>query len=74
MTDEKLTIKFAPGCFPDDMTQEEIDEISAELTKMVEEGTLFENSEPIDMERLELEDPEMYEQLMRLEEHEETFH
>jgi hypothetical protein len=47
MTDEKKTptIEFAPGCFDHfEGTQEELDELMAEIMKMVEDGTMVENS------------------------------
>ena len=70
----EIKVKFAQGCFPDDMTQEEIDEIVKEITSMVEDGSLMANSEPLDMDKLEVEDPEMYHQLMQMENHKETVH
>lgn len=59
-----MEIKIAPGALPDDMTQDELDELLADMQKMVDDGTLFENSIPLDMEKLKEEDPEIYEQLM----------
>lgn len=48
MTTPKII--FAPGCFDDFTgTQEELDSLIAEITKMAEDGTLLENSEPIDV-------------------------
>lgn len=48
MTTPKII--FAPGCFDDfTRTQEELDSLIAEITKMAEDGTLLENSEPIDV-------------------------
>jgi hypothetical protein len=44
-------IVFAPGCFDNfEGTQEELDEMIAELRKMVADDTLLENAEPIDPE------------------------
>lgn len=44
----KLKIVFAEGCFDGfDGTQEELDELIADLNKQLEDGTLFENSVPI---------------------------
>ncbi len=41
-------IQFAPGCFDDfDGTQEELQEMIAQLHKMLDDGTLFEHSEPV---------------------------
>lgn len=45
----KPKIVFAPGCFDNlDMSQEELDEFVAKLESMVEDGSLFENSRPLD--------------------------
>lgn len=45
----KPKIVFAPGCFDNlDMNQEELDEFVAKLESMVEDGSLFENSRPLD--------------------------
>jgi hypothetical protein len=41
------------GDVPADMTQEEIDEIVAEINRMVEDGSIFENSEPVSDEEIE---------------------
>ena len=58
--DKNYTIEFAPGCFDNfEGTQEELDELIADLTKMVEDGTLLEQSQPLDLEELFEEDPEM---------------
>ena len=50
MTHDKLTkIEFAPGCFDDfEGTQEELNELIADLKNMVTSGTLWENSLPVD--------------------------
>ena len=47
---DKLTkIEFAPGCFDDfEGTQEELNELIADLKNMVTSGTLWENSLPVD--------------------------
>jgi hypothetical protein len=48
---EKLKLEFAPGCFDDfDGTQEELQEMIAQLHKMLDDGTLFEHSEPVSEE------------------------
>lgn len=49
-------IEFAPEFFetlPDDMSQEELEELMASIVKMFEEGTLEENSEPLTEEEYE---------------------
>lgn len=44
-------IVFAPGCFDNfDGTQEELDELVAELNRMVESGELFEKATPVDLD------------------------
>lgn len=43
--DKPLKIEFAPGCFDQfEGTQEELDEMIAEIQRMAESGELFENS------------------------------
>jgi hypothetical protein len=60
-----LKIEFAPGCFDNfEGTQEELDELIAEITKAVESGDFMEKSQPLDMDSLMEEDPEMAEILL----------
>lgn len=49
MTDiNKPKIVFAPGCFDDfEGTQEELDELIAEIHQLVDSGELFNNATPI---------------------------
>ena len=68
MTDEqkKPEIVFAPGCFDNfEGTQEELDEMIAEIQRMVDSGELFENSTELDLEELAEEDPEFADKLIR---------
>lgn len=64
MTDSKddkprYTIEIAPGAFDNfEGTQEELDELIADITRMAESGELLDQSEPVDLEELYLEDPE----------------
>lgn len=54
MSEKKLEIVFAPGCFDSfDGTQEELQELLAEIRQMAENGTLLENSEPLPAEEEE---------------------
>lgn len=47
----KLKIVFAEGCFDGfEGTQEELDELIADLNKQLEDGTLFDNSVPVSEE------------------------
>jgi hypothetical protein len=66
MTNEKKPeIVFAPGCFDSfEGTQEELDELVAEIQKMISTGELFENSQPLDLDELIEEDPEFAEKLV----------
>jgi hypothetical protein len=53
---EKKPIKivFAEGCFDDfEGTQEELDELVAQLTEMAEDGSLLEKSVAIDVEDID---------------------
>lgn len=51
---KEIKVEFAPGCFNDfDGTQEELDEIVAEINRMAETGELFENAHEIDFEELD---------------------
>lgn len=64
--EKKLKIEFAPGCF-DNFTgsQEELDELIAEIQKMADSGELFEKSQPLDIDEVIDEDPEFAEALLR---------
>ena len=54
MTDKKPEIIFAPGCFDNfEGTQEELQELLAELHQMVEDGTLMEKSKRLTPEEEE---------------------
>lgn len=63
--EKKLKVEFAPGCFDQfDGTQEELDEMIADIMKMAEDGTLLEQSNEIDIDALLEEDPEFVELLL----------
>ena len=48
---KKLKVEFAPGAFDNfDGTQEELDELIAEITRMAESGELVENSRAINID------------------------
>lgn len=56
-----LKIVFAPGCFDNlDITQEELDKLVGEIQAAIADGSLFENSTPVDDEDLP---PEVLEQM-----------
>ena len=49
-----MKIIIDPNCvFPDDMTQEELDDMIKDFEEMIEDGTLEENSEPLTEEEYE---------------------
>jgi hypothetical protein len=49
MTEKKIELKFAPGCFDSfDGTQEELDELIAELQALADSGELFSNATKLD--------------------------
>lgn len=54
MEDEPYQLIFAPGCFDNfDGTQEELDEMIAHIKKIVEDGTIFDEMEPLSEEEVE---------------------
>ncbi len=58
--DKKLKLVFAPGCFDGfEGTQEELDQLIAEIQKGFETGEFLEKSRPLDMDALMEEDPEL---------------
>jgi hypothetical protein len=74
MTDEKkpMKIEFAPGCFDQfDGTQEELDEMVAEIQRMFDSGEFEENSRLLTDDDLEDLDPEAIKQIMSVIENEE---
>lgn len=59
-TDKKMTMHIMPGAFDNfDGTQEELDALMNDINRMVEDGTIFENSQPVDLEAMLDEDPEL---------------
>ena len=53
---EEIKIVFAEGCFDNfEGTQEELDELLAEINRMVTSGEIFEKSRPVDLDTM---DPE----------------
>jgi hypothetical protein len=48
MTDQKLKVVFAEGCFDNfDGTPEELAELVAEIHKMADDGTILEDLRPL---------------------------
>jgi hypothetical protein len=68
MTEEKKsrTLEFAPGCFDSfDGTQEELDEMVAEIQRMFDSGEMETNSRRVDIEELFEEDPDVAEKIFK---------
>jgi hypothetical protein len=67
MTEEKkITVEFAPGAFDSfEGTQEELEELIAEITRMAQSGELMEKGTAVDFDELMEEDPEYAEKIMR---------
>ena len=69
--DKKPEIVFMPGCFDNfDGTQEELDEMVAEIKRLVETGEIFEKSEPLDIDSIldEFSDEEIEDLMAELDE------
>ena len=63
MTDKKIKIEFAPGCFDRfEGTQEELDGLIAEIQRLAESGELQERSVPVDVDALTEEELEIISQ------------
>lgn len=58
-----MKVVLAPGAF-DSIPEDEQEDLFKELQEKVDDGSLFENSEEVDMEALEKEDPELYKLLI----------
>ena len=66
-----MELVFAPGCFDNfEGTQEELDELVAQIKQMAETGELFDKATPVDMESLidDLSDEEVEDLLDQLDE------
>ena len=54
MSDKKIQVEFAPGCFDGfEGTQEELDALIAEIKQLAESGELQEQSNPITEDSLD---------------------
>ena len=68
MTEEKkaLKLEFAPGCFDGfEGTQEELDDLIAEIQRQFDSGEMEANSTPVDLDELIEEEPEYALKLMQ---------
>lgn len=69
MTDKKMKIEFAPGCFDSfEGTQEELDGLIAEIQRMFDSGEAQEQARPLDLEDLDEEDLELLQKFAEQEE------
>lgn len=60
--DKKPELVFMPGCFDNfEGSQEELDELIAEIQRMVDTGEIFEKSVPLEDIEMDDEDVEMIE-------------
>ncbi len=65
---KEIKIEFAPGCFDNfEGSQEELDELIAEITRMAQSGEIHERSRQIDFENPTDEDLEAIEHLIDFE-------
>lgn len=52
--DKKIKVEFAPGCFDEfEGTQEELDEMIAEIQRMADTGELFEDAVHLSLDDLQ---------------------
>jgi len=62
----KVRIEFAPGAFDQfEGTQEDLDEMIAEIQRIFESGEFKEMSQPLDIDELMETDPEMAEKIIQ---------
>jgi hypothetical protein len=67
MDAKKLKIEFAPGVLEQlekDMSPEELQEFMNMIKAKIDDGSFLDESEPVDLDVLEEEDPEAYEKIM----------
>jgi hypothetical protein len=64
---KKLEVVFAPGCFDDfEGSQEELDELVAEISRLVESDEMFEQAGSMVLSDMDLSDEEVEELLIDL--------
>ena len=57
--------KHALNNLEEEMETDELQDFLDSLQKMVDDGSFLEESEPVDMELLKVEEPEVYEELIK---------
>lgn len=66
MTEKKMKLVFAPGAFDTfEGTQEELNELVAEIQRMFDSGEMLEKSRQVDINELIEEDPDIANVLAR---------
>jgi len=66
MTEKKMKLEFAPGAFDSfEGTQEELNELVAEIQRMFDSGEMLEKSRRVDINELIEGDPELAETIAR---------
>jgi hypothetical protein len=66
MTEKKMKLEFAPGAFDSfEGTQEELNELVAEIQRMFDSGEMLEKSRRVDIDELIEGDPELAETIAR---------
>jgi len=64
-TEKKFKIEFAPGCFDNfEGTQEELDAMVAELTRLAENGELIELGEPLTEDQFDMLPPDEQDRIL----------
>jgi hypothetical protein len=70
---KKLEVVFAPGCFDNfEGSQEELDELVAEINRLVESGEIFDQAGSMVLSDMDLSDEELEELLNDLEDDEKS--
>lgn len=65
--DDKWKIEISPDALQDldNLTAQEAQKLLDEFKRMVEDGSFLEKSEPVDLDRLAVEDPELYQIIVK---------
>lgn len=64
-TEKKFKIEFAPGCFDNfDGTQEELDAMIAEITRLAESGELMDMGEPLTQDGFDMLPPDEQDRIL----------
>ena len=65
INDKPVKVVFQPGCFDGfEGTQEELDQLQADILAMAQSGELLEQSQLVDLEALSVQDPELVAKLL----------